>query len=487
MTLLSILSSAPRFAIFAPLVLLLGVVASHVRPLASAKAPSVVAEPGSRPRQPLTRAEAVSDLQDWRRRVVAVHPEPYAHVTHEALDAAVAATIVGLPVEISVEEFFVRVAEVAALIGDSHTSIVAPSSRAALRMPIVVEDGSLCFERRAGPVPAGACIEFVGSLAASEVLRRSRRMVSAETLAGADRLVPNRIPLLLASLGYRDTVPLTVRLPNGERQTATLTAEPKGPAAAEALTVEKLEGGIFLLTLRTMVIRRPGEYSAAFAGIFAAIKRHFVRGVVIDLRDNDGGDTRVGELLLSYITERSHRLVARKRWKVSALMQAQVREMGVGFEAYLDAPVGGMLITDVEVFEPIERTDRYRGPVVFLTGPKTLSAAMMTADAVSEYKLALVVGESTSSPPNYFGETYIYQLPHSGLSATISTAAFVRASGEPSDASMVDPHVWAATRLLDRLSGGDHGLRTAIQLIERWNNPSGGGVALASRVSREGV
>ena len=91
--------------------------------------------------------------------------------------------------------------------------------------------------------------------------------------------------------------------------------------------------------------------------------------------------------------------------------------------------------------EPEPREDRYHGPVAMLIGPSTLSAAMMTADAAKAFGIATLIGQPTSSPPNYFGETYAARMSSSGLLATYSTAHFVRANGDPEDPSLVEPHI----------------------------------------------
>ncbi|MEM6995377.1 MAG: S41 family peptidase [Myxococcota bacterium] len=429
--------------------------------------PAVATAPPGPRSEVLDRSQAIADLLDWRRRVLDVHPNPFLRTDASTFDRALRNVVARLPGTLTVDEFFVEVAGLAALLQDSHTSVAAPHDGAAkAQLPLVVEAETLCFSAAVATVPAGACVEEIAGLTSSEMLFRCRRLVSAETRAGRDRLVPGRVAFVAAAHGHTASIPLVVRLPSGEQQRVVISPTAIEPTPQAALDVERIADRILMVRQRTMLVADPADFERAFAGIFGALAERDVRGLVIDFRDNDGGDTRVGGLLLSYLTERRHRLIARKEWKVSRLMQRFVRDESTGFDGYLRAPLGAVLRTEVPLARPQSQANRFTGPVVFLIGPGTLSAAMMTVDAVREYRLALVVGEPTSSPPNYFGETYRYSLPHSGLQATISTAAFVRASGDESDTTTVLPDVRVDDRLEDRLAGRDLAVQSAVRMID---------------------
>lgn len=58
---------------------------------------------------------------------------------------------------------------------------------------------------------------------------------------------------------------------------------------------------------------------------FKDSKQHPVRGLIIDLRENGGGSTQLGEKLLSYITDKPYRFNARMEWKVSRQLKEFLR------------------------------------------------------------------------------------------------------------------------------------------------------------------
>jgi len=114
-------------------------------------------------------------------------------------------------------------------------------------------------------------------------------------------------------------------------------------------------------------------------------------------------------------------------------------------------PAGGILVIDEELVEPRDEELRYDGPVAFLVGPGTFSAASSLAAAVKEYRLALLVGEETGGQLNSFGEAYPFRLPRTQLAAQVSSARHVQPNGDASTLGGVVPDV------LVRPAPGDKG------------------------------
>lgn len=90
-----------------------------------------------------------------------------------------------------------------------------------------------------------------------------------------------------------------------------------------------------------------------------------------------------------------------------------------------------------------------------LIGPQTFSSAADFADAVKTYHLGTLIGQETGGRPNGFGEAYVFRLPRSQLAVSVSSALFVRASGDTSDHRGVVPDVSIAPTAADRQGGRD--------------------------------
>src|SRR4029077_20260352 len=88
-------------------------------------------------------------------------------------------------------------------------------------------------------------------------------------------------------------------------------------------------------------------------------------------------------------------------------------------------------------------TPFFDGTVCVLIGPGTFSTAADLSDAIKTYHLATLVGEETGGRVNTFGEGYDFRLPKSQLAVQVSSAYYVRASGDAADTRGVVPDLVA--------------------------------------------
>ncbi|HEX5110839.1 MAG TPA: S41 family peptidase [Vicinamibacterales bacterium] len=97
----------------------------------------------------------------------------------------------------------------------------------------------------------------------------------------------------------------------------------------------------------------------------------------------------------------------------------------------------------------------FAGPVCVLTGSYTFSAASELAEAVKTYGLATIVGEETGGQPDPFGNALPFMLPRSRLPVNIATATSIRANGNVTDFSSVNPDIVVRTTADDIRRGFD--------------------------------
>ncbi len=434
-----------------------------------------------RPTPFVDRARAAADILDWQRQALAVHPLGAVPEFARRVNARVESSVATLPRYITREALFHRLAVLSTLFEDSHTTVVPDRylSDGARLLVRVVED-EFCLERPIADFPAGSCFESFGVVSGRTVLDWCRAATSGETAEAIDINAPRLLPVALRALGVPQGAATTIRTLDG----ATMVGRMPGPGDVEpqprsdAIEFQRRDDGIAQLTLRTLVGSRAAFFKEAFARLFRALDQHPPRGLIIDLRDNDGGSTVVAEYLLSYLTRDPIRMMGQKRWRVSEPMQRFLRDASSDSRQYLDQEPGGFLSGRVPLMPLDPQGPAFEAPVVFLSGAQSRSAAMMMLDAVTAFDVALVVGEPPSSPPNYFGEVYEFRTPHAQLLVTISTAHFVRANADAYDDSPVAPHVEVRPTFADVLEHRDPVMEAAVGAIASWR------VAVQRRATR---
>jgi C-terminal processing protease CtpA/Prc len=208
---------------------------------------------------------------------------------------------------------------------------------------------------------------------------------------------------------------------------------------------------VAVLTLDTMA-RDLDDFEEFLHPTFASLAHDPPTALLIDLRRNGGGDSRLGDELLEYLSDRPWRQAARKEWKVSAPLKRHLKSLlrpwirwiplqylhPVGRQVW-NASEGDIIRIEEERVRPREESLRYRGPLAWLIGPNTFSSAVGLAAGAEDCRRGMLVGAETGGVVNGFGEVIPFRLPHTQLGAQISTAFFVRADGDRSVRGGVRP------------------------------------------------
>jgi C-terminal processing protease CtpA/Prc len=426
----------------------------------------------------ITRADALADIDTMMRTLEDVHPDLYAERSRESVAAARERLVAALPASMARAELWLRLAPLVASFGDGHTSVYMPAEEFA-RMgstltfpPSVVEDDaehlvvSVPFTRDA-PIERGDRIISLNGMSADSLVRAWTAEVSGES---------QKFRAASVTGGFRDflfvhsiVAPFSIETQraDGSRRGIVLEGIRRdslralrargvtGQSATPNFSYEKLSPGVGYMNFRSMAGER-STFAAAIADMFRRVAADSAETLIIDLRSNGGGDSRLGDDLLSHLTTKSYRMSATKQWKMSAEYRAYLK-------TFVHAPLSWLPVWDffslgrqlfhgpdgkiVDLPEPEEAHSAaepfFNGSVCVLIGRQTFSSAVDLADAIKTYHLATLVGEETGGRPNGFGEAYVFRLPKSQLAVSVSSARFVRASGDTSDHRGVVPDIAA--------------------------------------------
>jgi C-terminal processing protease CtpA/Prc len=170
-------------------------------------------------------------------------------------------------------------------------------------------------------------------------------------------------------------------------------------------------------------------------------------GLVIDVRENGGGNSSNGYQLLAMLTDKPF---AGSRWQTREYLpthRAWGRPEGTHAEAASEMQPDG---------------DRhYAGPVLVLTSARTYSAAEDFVVAFDAMQRGRIVGEPTGGST---GQPLLFNLPGGGT-ARICTKRDRYPDGREFVGVGVQPQVAASPRVADLLAGRDTVLETAVALL----------------------
>ena len=452
----------------------------------------------------LTRAALVADIDSMLATVERVHPNPYTVASRDSVRTARDAIVATLPDSASRLDVWPSFARLLGMVGDGHTTVQLPSEEVR-RFAL---DGGLMFPVRTTlsdsatlTVTAylmgdtllhrGDQILSVNGHATDSLLRTFARELGGETERWREQVVARQFETYLLLNGIHPPFSVEVRSPRDEAATRRMTIQgisqdslaaivrrgsgsaPRATVGSPNFSYRKLDDGTGYLDLFSLGGDR-GRFRSDLDRAFEQLRADSARRLVVDLRRNGGGDTRLGEELLSHLTAEPYRMSSAKLWKMSreyrAFLKSQFRaplnhlpieKVVPPARPLYSGPDGKIVRMDEAPEAHSARDPRFDGPVCVLIGPFTFSSAADLADAIKTYHLATLVGEETGGHPNTFGEVYWFRLRATDFLVFSSSAAFVRANGDTTDRRGVLPDIEVRPTVNDIRSRRDPALARA--------------------------
>lgn len=194
------------------------------------------------------------------------------------------------------------------------------------------------------------------------------------------------------------------------------------------------------------------EYKRFIDSAFVEINNKKLPFLIIDLRNNLGGDDSFSDYLVSYIADRPFRWNSEFTLKTSAILKTHVREnydtSNPFWQSVLTHDAGNTYPYEFDAYEPQPKTKRYAGKTYVLINRQSHSQSAVTAAQIQDYEFATLVGEETGDFPSLYASQYSYNLPHTRINVKIAKGYIVRVNGSKK-AEGVIPDIYIKDHLLD--------------------------------------
>jgi C-terminal processing protease CtpA/Prc len=192
---------------------------------------------------------------------------------------------------------------------------------------------------------------------------------------------------------------------------------------------------------------------------FDAALRAKARALVIDLRDNPGGDNSFSDLMVAWYATKPFRFARDFRIKVSAAaIESNRKRLSLAgndrdaISAKLDAAYARHRVGEVFSFEIPEVQPRagvrFTGKVYLLINRHSYSNTVQVAALSRDYGFATILGEETSDLATTYGAMEQFTLPRTGIEVGFPKAQIVRVNGDVS-ARGVAPDVAIETPIVE--------------------------------------
>ena len=217
--------------------------------------------------------------------------------------------------------------------------------------------------------------------------------------------------------GSQDTFELDL-LDNGKRKILQLSAI-KGIEGYEAMRAEVLQSDreFKYINPQTAYLRPGGfggdesEYRKFIDSSFTDLNNKAPKNLLIDLRNNPGGNDSFSDYMVSYIASRPFRWNSSFRFKTSALLKEDTRKKRDTTEGFwqdvLRYKDGQTYGREFPLYQPQAIEKRFEGNVIVLINRQSHSQAAVTAAQIQDYNFGVLVGEETSDFPSLYASVFL--------------------------------------------------------------------------------
>lgn len=185
--------------------------------------------------------------------------------------------------------------------------------------------------------------------------------------------------------------------------------------------------------------------------------------LIIDIRNNPGGESLLGDELLKYLTDKPFSQFELSQIKLSPQLYSKNSYYQ---NKYSDNKIGSVVTVKSHPMPPADNPLKYNGPIYLLIGPKTASSAMSFAAAVKELKIGTLIGEETTDTPVNYGASYSFKLPNSKLNLCVACKRFVCIGGKENGRGVL-PHYEIIQKPEDIIKNVDTVLKFTLDFIKR--------------------
>jgi hypothetical protein len=185
----------------------------------------------------------------------------------------------------------------------------------------------------------------------------------------------------------------------------------------------------------------PASFRQFIDDAFRTILAAKATTLIIDVRDNPGGDNSFSDSMVAWLADRPFRFSANFSIKASSEIRQQFeKQVAAGpdedgiidqmYRAVKDKKAGE--IVPIELPEVSPRPERFEGKVFLLVNRHSYSNAASLAGMMQDYGFAKIIGEETADLPTSYASSAQFTLPNSGIAVTYPKGYFVRPNGDRS-------------------------------------------------------
>ena len=214
---------------------------------------------------------------------------------------------------------------------------------------------------------------------------------------------------------------------------------------------------------------------------FLKIQDENVKDLILDFRENMGGNSKYGDKLMEYITEKQYSFFEKIDHKISReFKQFEKKKLKFKWYNYLYYPIfirqdewrkkiftskkGTLIESNYLPQKPKDNRLKFKGDLYLLTSNKTYSSANLFTAGFKCYNIGTVIGMPTGEPTMFTGDWLKVEMPNTKIGVAISKRAYILACPQD-DLNGISPDILVTESSDDKVKGIDTVLKYTFNLI----------------------
>ncbi len=371
-----------------------------------------------------SKMEIVRDIDFLIEDIETIHPEPFHSIDKEVFLKETENIKNHLPDSLCIIEAWKNLYVILAMLKEGHSYFFPPMREIGdfMRFPYAIKIdkpsnnfiiiGSLVDSVN---VPIGDRILSINGISTDSILSIFRKSISAENEAffiyNSEKHLDISLFAIFGSPNYFE-IELLVEDMIEMRKVKSVT-NIKSNFTPE-FTFRLINDSIGLIDINSMYSFR--DFKKFSKSTFNFLNKKKIPYLIIDFRGNTGGDSRIGDELIKYISNVPFTQYQKALAKVSSASKHRYTNLSEN-DTIIAIELSG---NDKYLTTPYPEKKRYLGNVYVLIDGGTFSSAGSTVWCINHYNLATIIGQESGGTGVHYGYPMKRNLPNTGLTYYIS-------------------------------------------------------------------
>ena len=382
--------------------------------------------------QSFTKQELLDDIDSLYVIINEIHPNMFAFISQEEFDMKVEKAKHLIKDDMTLSEFFNITAPLVADLKDGHTSIYFPYNilrRETKIFPILIKVQHPCFStivlddynESDISIPAGTIIKTINGKDVNKLAQRMYSTVSGEMDSFRFAIMNKRLPELIYAL-VPDSIFNIEYIVDGNILSATLpgtgfTATRKRMIEFEKLQQQQENYSLSvdhenkIATIHFNIFTDLPRFQTFVDSAFTVINNNGISDLIIDIRQNGGGQSSIGDEFFQYISHEPFQQFGKVQTNASERQNAYTMK----HYGYDISPLGLSEFDIVDLRELRDNPLRFSGNVYLLTSNYSFSSAASFAWAFQYFNMGTIIGEETGGLIVCYGDIISQFLPNTNI------------------------------------------------------------------------